>query len=432
MKGKQIIRDAWRQIVLLLVALPSLFVRADPLDHWTTNQLSDIGYYTPLSLYYTNFVRPIYAAYGNGRFVAGAYRSDYGYLFSSDDGLKWDLRWSGQANPPTNTVANLPILSSLHFDGTRFLATGDPLGRAMAVSTNGIQWSVYGCPSQEHAFDRLCAVSYGQAKYVIAYRRYQTTDNYFYYSSDGTNWQPGFHDSINLKVRDIAYGRASAINPKWGFIAVTDSTNYFQSQTGTSWTQGSFAGGSSISFVKGNYIVPSAPGTNLMLAVGSPTLTWQAVPTGVPDLLGKISEASGILYARAGNYLATSTNGINWVKHGASPLPGTSAGTVASDGKRLVAVAGVFEQGPFNWSEWYAAYTSDPFVALSITPTSPPQLSLSGLVGRSYRIDYTDGLVNGTNNWQALTNLQLPSSPFLLTDSTATNSQRFYRAVLLP
>jgi hypothetical protein len=77
-----------------------------------------------------------------------------------------------------------------------------------------------------------------------------------------------------------------------------------------------------------------------------------------------------------------------------------------------------------------AAYISDPVVDLSLTQGLPPVLSLSGLVGRSYRIEQNSGLDSA--NWQPLVTLTLTNSPSALTDSQATNLSRFYRAVLLP
>jgi probable HAF family extracellular repeat protein len=61
-----------------------------------------------------------------------------------------------------------------------------------------------------------------------------------------------------------------------------------------------------------------------------------------------------------------------------------------------------------------------------------PGLSLSGKVGRSYRIDYLDA-INPTNSWQVLTNLALPASPYLFIDPRpVVFSNRIYRSVLLP
>jgi hypothetical protein len=79
-----------------------------------------------------------------------------------------------------------------------------------------------------------------------------------------------------------------------------------------------------------------------------------------------------------------------------------------------------------------SAFVSDPFVDLEIDCDFPPQLVVSGLQGRPYRIDYLDALQNDTNVWQTLTIFSLTNSPLLWTDLTATNSQRYYRAVLLP
>jgi hypothetical protein len=56
-----------------------------------------------------------------------------------------------------------------------------------------------------------------------------------------------------------------------------------------------------------------------------------------------------------------------------------------------------------------------------------PGLTIQGDVGRPYRIEYIENL-SGTN-WVALTNIFLPSSPWLFIDTTTTSPNRFYRAV---
>jgi hypothetical protein len=56
-------------------------------------------------------------------------------------------------------------------------------------------------------------------------------------------------------------------------------------------------------------------------------------------------------------------------------------------------------------------------------------LTIMGLVGSTYEIDYSNNLTN----WTALTNIILPSSPYLFIDTTSTYfSTRFYRAIYLP
>src|SRR5258705_10549198 len=57
-----------------------------------------------------------------------------------------------------------------------------------------------------------------------------------------------------------------------------------------------------------------------------------------------------------------------------------------------------------------------------------PGLTITGTVGNTYPIEYVDVLVNGSNNWITLSNLVLPSSPYLFIDTSAPNlPHRFYR-----
>lgn len=61
------------------------------------------------------------------------------------------------------------------------------------------------------------------------------------------------------------------------------------------------------------------------------------------------------------------------------------------------------------------------------TRLSPTQVSLSvlGTVGPSYTLQVSTNLTS--TNWSSLFSFQLPSSPFTVTDSQATNASRFYR-----
>lgn len=57
-----------------------------------------------------------------------------------------------------------------------------------------------------------------------------------------------------------------------------------------------------------------------------------------------------------------------------------------------------------------------------------PGLTIDGLAGRLYRIEASDSI---QTNWQALTNLTLPYSPYLWMDTAPGQARRFYRAVLV-
>jgi len=59
--------------------------------------------------------------------------------------------------------------------------------------------------------------------------------------------------------------------------------------------------------------------------------------------------------------------------------------------------------------------------------------TLAGPVGQQFRVDYADTVTGGTTNWQVLTNVTLPSSPYQVIDpSSPGQNKRFYRAVPLP
>ena len=58
-------------------------------------------------------------------------------------------------------------------------------------------------------------------------------------------------------------------------------------------------------------------------------------------------------------------------------------------------------------------------------------LTIVGAVGGNYQIDYRNDLNN--TNWLNLTNVVLPSSPYLFIDTASPQDlRRFYRAVLVP
>lgn len=58
-----------------------------------------------------------------------------------------------------------------------------------------------------------------------------------------------------------------------------------------------------------------------------------------------------------------------------------------------------------------------------------PGLRNAGPVGKNYRVDYTEDL-SGNPTWTALTNLTLPTNPYLFVDRQSRQQpKRFYRAV---
>ena len=292
-----------------------------------------------------------------------------------------------------------------------------------ATSTDGINWLVGNVPTPVPG-DGLYGVAYGNGTYVTVGGAAGAADLNVFTSSDGQTWTAQHSTSPSgASLGDVARGASR-------FVAIgvkLDSGHAYTSSDGTNWTQRSIAGGSQVSFCHGLFLVPLGPGTNLISSDG---LTWSAQHTGITNMLGKATYSQGAFLARAGAYLAASADGTNWAQY-PQPLPGTS--TVASDGQRLVTVGN--NTSPFvpMYASGYT-YVSDPLLGLRITAGRPPTIALSGLVGRTYRIEVTNALVSsGSNNWQAAASAQMTNNPWLWTDASATNvTARFYRGVLLP
>lgn len=384
---------------------------ADALEQWTTNQVS------------TNLFRLEHVVYGNGRFVAAGGRSDGGAILSSEDGLNWTVRADTNMGTPS-------LVWGLTYGGGRFVTVGHFGGTSS--STNGSDWT-YGNANSAGLF----GVAFGYGTYVAVGDGTLGSANSIFISSDGVNWNQSVTKipAENRDVRDVAYGGrpdpgGAGSTP---FLAVAAGTYaYVGSHPFTTWVRVTLpAHGIRVDYYPawpfGRFVVPTGPGTNLESADG---VNWTTVSTGLSGTLGKVTFINGIYLARVGSHLAISSDGTNWTERTSSILPGTSR--LASDGKRLVTVGSTPVSPPFSFNAF--VYSSDPFIALDIASALPARLILSGIAGRSYRIDYVSALQStGPNIWEPLTNLVLPVSPYAIEDSESHEiPERYYRAVLLP
>jgi hypothetical protein len=194
--------------------------------------------------------------------------------------------------------------------------------------------------------------------------------------------------------------------------------------TGTSWlrrTNSYFNG--KINFVNGIFIAPSGPGTNLVSSDGG---NWGLVTNDTEVIFNRIIYAHGYFLAVSDTKLFTSADGTNWISRNLQSPPGLHLNSMAL-GNRNVVIAGYTLNGVYLKP---TAYVSDPIVALEAKGPSFGQLSLSGLLGQTYLIEYVTDL--GSNNWQPAGAFTLSNSPSTWIDPQATNSSRFYRAVLAP
>ena len=75
-------------------------------------------------------------------------------------------------------------------------------------------------------------------------------------------------------------------------------------------------------------------------------------------------------------------------------------------------------------------FKADPLVSLQIAFNAQPELIVSGLEGRTYRIEATAQL--RPEEWNEIGTFVLYSSPTLWRDGSPSGMTRFYRAILLP
>lgn len=381
---------------------------ADVLDNWTTNQIT------------TNSFGLHHVVHGNNIFVAVGEESDSGGFYTSADGFHWTLQYS-----EPNSWGLTMNYSAGHFAGV-CVGLGDGVAD---VSADGTNWtttffSYHGAPGYAPI-----AVTYGNGLYVIV-----GSTNYIasiLTSPDGTTWtyrKAG--TSPGGPIASVAYGAGK-------FVAIGDNDGLeYTSTTGTGiWAKSSLPGGNKISYANGQFFVPLTSGSNLLSVDG---ITWVLKPTGLTNLLGAVTYGDGIFMAQcgfsiSGSQLATSTDGINWVTY-AKLLPGdgTHDVSLATDGTRLVTVAGVPVYGGLPNAYNGFVYTSGVLVGIRSTNAPAHQLALSGLIGRNYQIQSADELNADSNGWHTNIVLQLPNNPYVWTDGTAPNSKRFYRGVLLP
>jgi hypothetical protein len=381
-------------------------VCADSLDQWTRRDAPG----------FTNDLGAV--AYGNGVWVA-----------LSPGGLSNTGRFSGTFIRSTNLtdwmVIDPPTTNSLFnfgFEGGLFVATANEL--RILTSPEGINWA-----SRHFSVEASAAVNvaYGNGRFVclVPYSKGALLYMAALLSSDGIQWTlytpqlRGYYNQVAFGGgRFVAAGFQESFNPASPYQAAIAT-----SPDGTNWTSQSFqftpelyavAHGNGM-FVAGGdrgTILTSSDGTNWV------NRTWFQIN----DLIVSLTYGQGHFVA-VGQYngaVLSSRDGINWARHIAATNVLILNDVAYHDGTFVVVGSGG------------AILQSDPVITLDLNSGSPVELTLAGIEGRSYRIEYLDGL-QLTNAWQELTTIVLTNSPATCTDSTSSNAvARFYRATLLP
>ena len=400
-------------VISLLNFLLCFGAHGDALDHWTTNNFNNLslGY---LGENPSGNCGAVAIEYGNGRYVAVGYYagSDFGFIESSEDGLGWTVRGDGHSIPGTPLTMEL---FSVTFGNGTFVAVGYDayFGANLYSSTNGIDWKSH----TNATVSNFYGVAYGGGSFAAvgdgflpSTSSYPQTNRNIYTSTDGINWtmrNSGAPANDAHTITDIAYGVGR-------FVAVDFLGYSYTTTTGISWTRHFIGGGPSVSYGNGLFISPIGPGTNL---VSSDGLAWSVLTNNTASMFGRVVYGNGLYIAPSRFSLFTSIDGTNWVQRN---FPSTGGSAVAFGTRNAVVVG----------SSSAAVLASDPFVALSMNPGFPPHLNLSGLQDHSYRIECLANL--SPTNWQPLATFSLTNSPLEWMDTAASNSQRFYRATLLP
>ncbi len=402
----------WMMFVAAMCLPVITAARADVLDNWTTNQIT------------TNSFELHHVVYGNGCYVAVAEYADGGEIYSSEDGLNWTLRFADN-----NSWGLTLNYSGGHFSGVGGFGIAD-------VSADGTNWTSSFLPAYDLSAEKGQAITFGKGVYVTVGElngvgNIQT-------SPDGLTW-------TSCSSSPAPGGRIASV--VWGgnkFVAIgnNDGLEYHSLNGTANWVRSSIPGGNKISYGNGLFFVPLDNGTNLISADGS---SWDAQSTGLTNMLGIVTYSHGLFMAQcgisiAGSYLATSVDGTNWIQS-AKPLPNFWTSpydlpdpdvSLATDGTRLVCVgAALVGSGGLLPANSFI-YTSDVLVGVRMTNEPSHQVALSGLIGRNYQIQSADNLTAGANGWRTNVTLRLTNTPSVWIDPAATNSQRFYRGVLLP
>ncbi len=377
-------------------------VRADFLDNWMTNQIT------------TNSFGLHHIVYGNGIYVTVGELGDSGGFYTSGDGVNWKLQYS---EPNSWGV-------TLDYSAGHFTAVAPHSGgfNAADVSSDGTNWTTYLFYQYGFLFTPS-AITYGNGLYVVVGSTNNNHVGSIATSPDNVTWTPAsFEPSAGGSIASVVY------SPDYDmFVALgnNDGYEYEYYNDGGPWYRYNIQGGNKIYYGNHFFIVPLNNQTNLIYDGNF----WSAEPTGLTNMLGKVTYGHGVFMAQCGVSLATSTDGTNWFNY-AKPLPNSKTSgyddSLATDGSRLVAVGAA----GYPYANSFV-YTSGPLVGVGMNNNLTPNVTISGLVGRKYQIQSSDAL-GVENNWRTNATFQLTNTPIVWTDSTATNSARFYRGILLP
>jgi photosystem II stability/assembly factor-like uncharacterized protein len=392
-QGSQI---AWMNGVYVTVSYEGQISWATNLADWTSSQTGVTPRYTDLWE----------AFFGGDKFFAiGAeYSAGIGnfLLLISNDGIQWVTNSPG----PFRTFGR----NSLAYGRETLVAIADH--RYSYTSSDGTNWSQHltGTDFREH----FNGIAFARDTFVIAGGDRGFSPGFILTSTNGADWTRREVPLDGNGLLSVSYGNNTYVVVGQGgrVLTSTDSVSWSDQMSGTDATL------DRVVFGNGRFV---ATGLTPLLFYSSDASNWVAV-AGLP-LTGPIAFGAGTFLAAAerGRFL-TSIDGARWNERSGIASPNLFGLTFGKDTFVAVGAVGTILQSTPNWQ---------PSMDLRWDASEPnPELTIAGLGGRAYRVEYCSTL-GEQSNWQQLTNLHLQTSFQTWTDVSATRTNsRHYRVTM--
>jgi hypothetical protein len=308
------------------------------------------------------------AAFGFGYYVVVGYGPTKRTIRTSVDAKKW--------KNAKKTSSNHGYLLATTYAPGLFVTVGN--GGAIQTSTSGLKW--YGQKSRNT--NDLYGVAYGDGRFVAV-----GTNGTIVTSANGTNWING----------------------------VSGTTNFLRA----------------ITYDNGIFVVVGHDGTILHSVNG---ITWNSANSGTTNQLFGVGHGEGNFVAVGGvGTIVSSTDAINWVPRNSNVTNNLFGVAYANGTFVAVGISGLIlysnpSVGPTNSAVQPVSGTVQPSLTADGYSSEGFRLTLTGEVGRTYRLQYSHDALS----WTDLLRYTNTQSSFQILDTSATNdSIRLYR-VLTP
>jgi hypothetical protein len=320
--------------------------------------------------------------WANDLFVAV---SHYHPIMTSPDGVTWTPRPSGTAS----------LARGIAYGNGRFVVVA--AGGTNLTSTNGLDW----VPGPSGTSSELWDVTFGNGQFVAA-----GFGGPLLTSPDGLNWTARENHGVTGFKVEFGDGKF--------FLLGTSRTNLLSSD-GVNWTPVRFPD------IGSTYCVAFGRGTWVIVDTGNNLWTSRDALNWTHHGRVEIMRPSEILYEygtwiMVGGKILTSRDGITWTERRSD---------LSLTGHPLFAVTA--GRHSFVAAGYQIMLQSDPVLNIEVRRENPRELILSGPLGRTCRIEFSE---SGTGDWQPLGTATLASDPSIwpVESGTATG---FYRAVFL-